>query len=394
MQTTHRWLRATLLLSLTVALALSASARQSQGPLNDSVVQDNLKGLFTPNDDGTKGAGEKDSMFRKQLGRVILRGDLKIVPSFTPDAKHKGNDDLAIDLSANGVAKDGEDAKKDDGPAIDVIVGGAMDVDLGVVFEALSIEYKKDLLEKAESETDAEKAAKAKESAFVRLLSDDDLTVKIAGFTVRCGGQSDPTGMLGKDSLSNGGLLKNGLKIQFWAGCVPIIVRGNAGLNLGLAVGPVIDVPNSSFGVELEPAMYVHGWLSAGIGGAVGPLSISAGIAGKLRLLDATLQVEGGICLAPNASSPVYGSIVTTVQAVKVDLQLFAQVQATRFLSRTFTWTIYTFKFGQLREQIGMRPRDPDFFPAAPMENPPPVEPPKPGRTQQVEKPVRSVEPR
>jgi hypothetical protein len=100
----------------------------------------------------------------------------------------------------------------------------------------------------------------------------------------------------------------------------------------------------------------VHGWLSAGIGGAVGPFAVCAGVAGKLRLVDTTVKLEGGVCLAGNGAG--YGAIQVEVTPLKFEAQLFAQVQAMWF-SRTFTWTIFRYSADKLSRQFGLTPRDP-----------------------------------
>jgi hypothetical protein len=368
MKPTTDWIRSTLAFPAAFVLALaplSAAQAGAQGPFNPKLLQDNLKNLFSPNDEAKTGAGDKDSAYRKKIGPAVLRGDLKVNAGFRGDARGQNNDDLMIDESADGTKQNEDDAKKGFMPSLEVVAGGALDLDFGICFEALSVEYKKDLLGGGPKEffKPAEpKSTAPEQSALVKLLSNDDLTVKIAGFTVRCGGKEDQAGALGKDTeelskkaLNNGALLKNGLKIQFWAGCVPIIVRGNAGLSLSLNLGPAVDLEHAAFGVELEPGVYAHGWLSAGIGGAVGPFSVSAGIAGKLRLLDTTLQLEGGVELAGDPS--LYGSIKLVIQPVKFDAQLFAQVQGW-CLSRTFTWTVFTAQMDKIEKQIGGTPRD------------------------------------
>lgn len=369
---------------MMLAGGAAAAPAQHEGPFDRELLLDNLKELLSADDDGASGAGEDDSTFRKELGPVVLRADLKLVLGCNGDPRGKGDDDLAVDLSAQGHKDDAKDAKDAGKGFLNLVAGGALDVEFGKTFEALSIEYEKDLFEaKPPKEFFAPKPAQPakKSSLLVDLLSNDDLTVKVAGFTVRCGNESDPKGAFAKKALSNGGLLKDGIKLQFWAGPVPILVRGNAGLSVALGLGPVADLDLAAFGGEFEPSIYAYGWLSAGVGGAVGPFSVSAGVAGKLRFVDTTLSLEGGVCLHPTAVP--YGSIRVECRAVQFEAQLFAHVQAMWF-SRTFTWTFYRYRAGELEYQVGVTPRDDGWLPvAAPPETP----------SRPVERPAGPTEP-
>ena len=269
-------------------------------------------------------------------------------------------------------------------PTVDVVAGGALDVDLGIDFEAFSVEAKQHLIQ-----------PKPTPAGWKRT----DLTVKVAGFTVRCGGEENESGALGKnlptgkEALTNGSLLKKGIRMQFWAGCVPIIVRGNAGLSLGFGLGPKVDLERSAFGVEFEPNAYAHGWLSAGTGGAVGPFSISAGVLGKFKFVDTTLQLEGGLCLHPEAMP--YVGIRVALQPIQFEAQLFAQVQA-GFLSRTFTWTLFGFKAVKQEFRRGVTPWDADWAPVVDSTTPttegPNERPGEPGEREPQREPRRETE--
>ena len=369
---------ALLSLALVAALVPAAAAElQAQGPADPELLLDNGKKLFSPDDEGGIGAGGKESSFRKQLGPATLRFDLKLVAGWNGDPRGKGNDDAVVDLSNDGMKGIDDDAQNGWMPTVDVVAGGALDVDLGIDFEAFSVEAKKHLLKP--------KPTPAGWKSY-------DLTVKVAGFTVRCGGEENASGALGKDlpagkeALTNGSLLKRGIRMQFWAGCVPIIVRGNAGLSLGFGLAPKVDLERSAFGAEIEPNAYAHAWLSAGIGGAVGPFSISAGVLGKFKLVDTTLQLEGGLCLQPRATP--YVGLRVALQPIQFEAQLFAQVQA-GFLSRTFTWTLFGFKAGKQEHREGVTPWDADWAPivdsTAPVTEAPGGRPGEPGESGERE---------
>lgn len=362
-------IRTSLPLALGVAIAARSGAAQQEtvgpvtldGPASLDSIVDNVKELFSPDDEGGIGAGDKDSAFRQKLGPVVLRGDLKIVPSLNLDPRGAGDDELKVANTLNGNVDGWKDARKAGRPSIDVIAGGALDVDLGIHFEALSIEYKHDLLEKEPKKVakpPSANTAAAKKSKIIELLSNDDLTVKIAGFTVRCH-EDNVANEAAANAFTNGTLLKNGIKVQFWAGCVPIIVRGNAGMSLELNAGPSVDFEHMAFGAQLEPGVYAHGWLSAGIGGAVGPFSISAGVAAKLKLLDTTVKAEGGVYF--DEGPRMYGAIGVKLEPATVEAQLFAQVQALCF-SRLYTWTLFKASWKASQWQIGETPRG-DVFP-------------------------------
>jgi hypothetical protein len=403
MKTTFRWIQACLPLSLLLGLSLpTAHAQHVQGeagavllPGDPEQFLENLKNWFGPNDAGEVGSGEKDSGFRQEFGRVTLRADLKIAPTRNRDARGKGNDDLVVNESDNAFDTDASDARNAEdagGWGLDFIAGGAVDVDLGVQFEALSLEYKKDLWKE-----DDPNEPESKLTGIRSVLGSKDLTIKIAGFTVRC---PEPDTFAGpteaeKAAFGQDKLLKDGIRRTFFAGFVPILVRGNAGVSINLGVGPVLDLDRKYAGLEFEPAAYLHGWLSAGIGFAAGPFSASAGIAGKLRLIDTTIPLEAGVCWHPDAVRPVYLSAGATIQALKVEIQLYAQMQA-GWISRTFTWTVFTFKLGKLVLDFGMNPRNAEFYvrQVCTGESLPPEEPPNGAGTPHNPEPVETSEPR
>lgn len=392
MKPTRNLIRAVVALPAVLALALPAAHAQVMGPGREEVLMDNLKNLLCPDDEGGIGSGEKDSLVRLNLGKyVVLRGDAKLVGGWIGDARGKNGDETVVDYSANGLKDDEDDAKKAWGPQLDAVAGGAVDVVLGMPIEAFSVEYKKDLIPRNPKEFFKPKDPNEKKAPLWQsILKNDDLTIKIAGFTVRCPDEQDEAGALGKsfdakdkdgNPLQNSGLLKNGLKLQFMAGPVPIIVRGNAGLSLNFNFGPAIDIEHSAFGFEFEPGAYVHGWLSVGVGGAVPGFSVCAGILGKLRLLDTTVGCGLGVVLTDPWA--MYSGVKVTLQPVKFEAQLFVAVQAL-WLSKTFAWTVFTAQMKKSEWQFGSVPAD--FFPAPP---PPLVGQPPTTETPGTETPGR-----